>query len=547
MTSTLITNGRIIDGSGNPWYYGDLLIADDRIATIAPPGTIDPTSADVVIDATDRVVSPGFIDILSHSIVPLLTDGRSVSKVTQGVTTEIMGEAWTPAPFGGRIDQPFRSSVRGRIGDAAYEEWDARGRTWERFGDWLSAFAQRGTSVNIGSFVGGGTVRQWGMGLEAGAADAAAIQSMKRMVAESMEDGAFGVATALIYPPDVYTSTEELIAIMQVVAAYKGIHITHMRSEGDDIEDGLAETLRIAQETGVSSEIYHLKAIGRNNWPKMQTIIDRIDEARASGIDITADMYPYEGAGTGLAACLPPWSLADGKRLENLQNPETRARIIDDMVHQKEPWENWGLMIGPENILLAQPEHPDIRKYQGWVVADVANDLGVEWPEAICYLLEKNEHDIFSMYLAMSPENLELQSKQPWITFSTDAGGIDPAEARGKGLVHPRAYGVYTRVLGRYVRDDGWITLEDAIRKCSSAVASRLGLHDRGLLRTGQYADVVVFNPATIIDNGTYIDPHHLSSGVHDVWVNGERVVADGEHTGALPGMRVHGPGYIAR
>lgn len=547
MTNTLIVNGRIIDGSGNPWFYGDLLIEGDKIACIGAPGTIDRSSADVVIDASDHVVSPGFIDIQSHSIIPFLVDGRSLSKVTQGVTTEIMGEAWTPAPFGGLIDLPFRENVRGRIGDAAYEEWAALGQSWSRFGDWLNEFERRGISVNFGSFVGGGTVRQWGMGLEAGDAGDDAIQSMKKMVAESMEDGAFGVATALIYPPDVYTNTEELIEIMRVVAAYNGIHITHMRSEGDEIESGLAETLRIAEETGVSSEIYHLKAIGTKNWPKMQTVIDTVNGARERGIDITADMYPYEGAGTGLASCLPPWCLADGKRLENLQDPEIRARIKDDMVNQKEPWENWGLMIGPENIMLAQPEHPDIRKYQGWFVSDVAKDLGVDWPEAICYLLETNVHDIFTMYMAMSTANLELQSKLPWITFSTDAGGVDPEYARDKGLLHPRAYGVYTRVLGRFVRENGWITLEDAVRKSSSAVASRLGLHDRGLLRTGQYADVIIFDPETIIDAATYTDPHHLSTGVRDMWVNGERVLNSGEHTGALPGMQVRGPGYRAR
>ncbi len=547
MTSTLIINGRIIDGSGNPWFYGDLLIDGDRIARIGAPGTIDQSGADVVIDATDHVVSPGFIDIQSHSIVPIMTEGRVLSKVTQGVTTEIMGEAWTPAPFGGRITDPLSEGVRGRLGDERYEEWDALARTWTRFGDWLNEFERRGTSVNIGSFIGGGTVREWGMGLEAGDASEDAIQAMKKMVAESMEDGAFGVASALIYPPDVYMSTHELIEIMKVVAAYNGIHITHMRSEGDELEQGLTETLKIAEESGVSSEIYHLKAIGTANWPKMRNVIETINAARARGIDITADMYPYEGAGTGLAACLPPWCHADGKRQENLLNPETRARIIDDMVNQKEPWENWGLMIGPENILLAQIAHPDIHKYQGWFVADVAKDLGKDWPETICHLLATNERDIFCMYMAMSTDNLELQAKLPWITFSTDAGGVDPAWATALGLTHPRAYGTYTRVLGRFVREREWITLEDAVRKCSSAVASRLGLRDRGLLHAGQYADVIIFDAKTVTDNATYTDPHHLSTGVRDMWVNGERVLADNEHTGAMPGMQVRGPGYVAR
>lgn len=546
MTSTLIRNGRIIDGTGNPWFYGDVLLAEGRIARIAPPGTIS-DQADVVVDAEGHVVAPGFIDIQSHSIIPFLTDGRAMSKITQGVTTEIMGEGWSPAPFGGKIAAPFSPGTASRTGEEAFAEWDALARTWTRFGDWLAEFECRGTSVNIGSFVGGGTVREFGMGLQEGDATPEAIDAMHKMVAESMEDGAFGIATALIYPPDVYTSTEELIEMMKVVAAYNGVHITHMRSEGDEIERGFAETLRIAVESGVSTEIYHLKAIGPANWPKMQQLIADINAARARGIDITADMYPYEGAGTGLAACLPPWCQADGKRQENLTNPETRARIIADMLSNDGTWENFGGMIGPENVLLAQPDHPDIRKYRGWFLSDVAADLGMDWPEAVCHLLAMNEQNIFCMYMAMSTENLELQAKLPWITFSTDAGGVDPERVSGQGLLHPRAYGTYTRVLGRFVRERSWITLEDAVRKSSGAVASRLGLLDRGLLREGMWADVIVFDPETVIDNATYTDPHHLSTGIRDVWVNGERVVEAGTHNGALPGRRVHGPGYRAR
>lgn len=547
MSTTLIRNGRIVDGTGNAWFYGDLLMADGKIARIAPPGTIDPATADDVVDATGHVVAPGFIDIQSHSITPFLTDGRAVSKITQGVTTEIMGEGWSPAPFGGKISEPWAPGTKTRIGEDAFAEWNELAHGWSRFGDWLAEFEKRGTSVNIGSFVGGGTVREWGMGLQEGDATPEAIESMRKMVAESMEDGAFGIATALIYPPDVYTSTEELIEIMKVVAAYNGVHITHMRSEGDDIENGFAETLRIAEESGVSTEIYHLKAIGPANWPKMKKLIADITAARNRGIDITSDMYPYEGAGTGLAACLPPWCQADGKRQENLTNPETRARVIEDILNNDGTWENFGGMIGPENVLLAQIDHPDIKKYRGWFLADAAKDLGMNWAEAICHLMATNQNNIFCMYMAMSTENLELQAKQPWITFSTDAGGVDPERVRDHGLTHPRAYGTYTRVLGRFVRENGWITLEDAVRKSSGAVASRLGLLDRGLLREGLCADVIVFDPDTVIDNATYSDPHHLSTGIRDVWVNGTRVLQDGEHNGNLPGRRVHGPGYKAR
>lgn len=547
MTTTLIVNGKIIDGTGNPWFYGDVLLSNGRVEQITPPGTIDTSAADDVVDAEGHIVAPGFIDIQSHSIIPFLTDGRAVSKITQGVTTEIMGEGWSPAPFGGKITEPWRQGTKGRIGEEAFAEWEALARNWSRFGDWLTEFGKRGLSVNFGSFVGGGTVREFGMGLQEGAATSEAIDAMRKMVAESMEDGAFGIATALIYPPDVYTSTDELIEIMKVVAAYNGVHITHMRSEGNDLENGFAETLRIAEESGVSTEIYHLKAIGSANWPKMPQLIADINAARARGIDITSDMYPYEGAGTGLAACLPPWCQADGKRQENLTNPETRARVIEDILNPDGTWENFGGMIGPENVLLAQIDHPDIRKYRGWFLSDAAADLGMNWAEAVVHLMSTNVENIFCMYIAMSPENLELQAQQPWIAFSTDAGGVDPERVRDQGLQHPRAYGTYTRVLGRFVRENGWITLEDAVRKSSGAVASRLGLLDRGLLREGLKADVIVFNPDTVIDNATYTDPHHLSTGIRDVWVNGTRVLDNGEHNGNLPGERVNGPGYRAR
>ena len=547
MVSTLIRNGRIIDGSGNAWFYGDVLIQDEHIVKIAAHGTIDPTAIDEVVDASNHVVSPGFIDIQSHSILYFLSDQRSLSKITQGVTTEIMGEGWTPAPFGGHITNPWPQGTRGRIGDDAFADWDTLARGWKRFGDWLNEFERRGTSVNIGSFLGGGTVRQYGMGLHEGDATPEATAAMRKMVAESMEDGAFGVATALIYPPDVYMGTEELIEVMKVVAAYNGVHITHMRSEGDALETGFAETLRIAEESGAATEIYHLKAIGKANWHKMDQLIADISAARECGVDITADMYPYEGAGTGLAACLPPWCQADGLRQVNLTNPEIRARIIADMLDPDSNWENFGLLAGPENVLLAQINHPDIRKYRGWFLADAATDLGMPWPEAVCHLIATNEHDIFCMYMAMGTDNLALQAKQPWITFSTDAGGIDPEPARKMGLLHPRAYGTYTRVLGRFVRDNGWITLEDAVRKSSSAVASRLGLRNRGLLREGMFADVIVFDPATVIDNATYTDPHQLSTGVRDVWVNGTRVLANGEHNGRLPGKQLYGPGHKPR
>lgn len=544
MSDTLIVGGRIIDGTGNPWFYGDVAISGDRIERIAPPGAIDPATASSVIDATDHVVAPGFIDIQSHSIIPFLSDRRSLSKVTQGVTTEILGEGWTPAPFGGKIANAFSGVLVHRLGEEDAAEWERLARTWTRFGDWLADLEQLTVSVNFGSFLGGGTVREFGCGERMGDATEDELDAMTRMVAEAMQDGAFGVATALIYPPNAYSTTPELIAVMKVVARYNGVHITHMRSEGDLIFDGLGETLDIAEATGVATEIYHLKAAGKVNWEKMTGVIHRINDAREAGLDIAADMYPYDGSGTGLAACLPWWVSENGKRHENLHNPEVRTRILAEMRSEDTDWENMGLRTGADNIILADLKKPQNIKYRGWRLSQVATDLGLDWPETIVHLLDSEGTNIFTMYLGMSDENIKMQVKQPWIKFSTDAGGIDPDIMAQHGLVHPRAYGTYTRVLGRFVREYGWLTLEDAIRKSSSSVADRLGLRDRGLLRDGLKADVIVFDPETVIDRATYTDPHHLSVGIRDVFVNGTAVLRDSEHTGAFPGQRVNGPGY---
>lgn len=543
----LITGGRIIDGSGNPWFYGDLAISGETIARVAPPGTIDPSHAAETLDATGHVVAPGFIDIQSHSIVPFLTDRRSLSKVTQGVTTEIMGEMWTPAPFGGQIESVFSGILGGRLRDEDEQEWEALARTWTRFGDWLDEFERRGVSVNIGSFIGGGTVRQYACGFRADPATADEIAVMRQVVAEAMEDGAFGVATALIYPPNAYSTTEELIACMEVVAEHRGVHITHMRSEADLIFDGFAETLEIAEQTGVATEIYHLKVMGKDNWAKMTQIVRQITEARNAGIDIAADMYPYDGGGTGLSSCLPPWTAEDGKLFERIVDPALRPVILAEMVNPDADWENLGLKSGPENVIVADLRQPELLQYRGWTLDRIASDLGMPWPEAVLHLLAAEQHRIFTMYRGMTERNIELQVKQPWIKISTDAGGYDPVAWEPLGPTHPRTYGTYTRVIGRFVREYGWLTLEDAVRKCSSAVADRLGLRDRGMLRDGMKADIVVFDPETVNDVATYVDSHQLSIGIRDVLVNGTAVLHDGQHTGAMPGQRVNGPGYRPR
>ncbi len=546
MTDVLIVNARIVDGTGNPWFYGDVALSGKRIERIAPPGAIDRATASSVIDAAGHVVCPGFIDIQSHSIIPWLTDRRSVSKVTQGITTEILGEGWTPAPIGGENLSAFGGTLLAK-GEDFSDEWETRGKGWTRFADWLRDIESRTVSVNFGSFLGGSTVRRYGMADRIGDASPDEIALMRQVTDEAMLDGAFGVATALIYPPNAFSTTEELVATMEVVARHNGVHITHIRSEGDHIMDGLDECLEIAERTGVATEIYHLKAAGRANWTKMTEVIERITEARARGLDVGADMYPYDGAGTGLEACLPPWADEDGRLQEHIRDPQKREAILAEMRNPSGDWEAMGNVNGPESVLLAQFQEPANKRFQGHTVADVAEELGLPWPETILELLQREGRNIFCMYMMMSEDNLRLQFAQPWIKFGTDAGGIDPERDAARGLVHPRAYGTYTRILGRYVREAGWLTLEDAVRKASSAVADRLGLRDRGLLREGMYADVVIFDPETVIDRATYTDPHHLSEGIRDVFVNGTAVVRDGLHTNASPGMRLNGPGHVAR
>lgn len=534
----LIIGARVIDGTGNPWFYGDVAIKGDRVAAVTAAGLIDPASANEVVAAAGKVVCPGFIDIQSHSIVPLLTDGRSLSKVTQGVTTEIMGEDWTPAPFGGRITTPFHEGQRRYVGDT-FDEWMERARGWTRFGDWLEAIARQGASVNFGSFVGGSTVREFGMGHDRGDPSLPEIQAMQQMLTDAMDDGAFGLATALIYPPGAFAGFEELVALCELVAGHRGVHVTHIRSEEDRIIEALAEAIEIARRTGVATEIYHLKVAGKRNWDKLPRVIEMIDEARAEGLDIGADMYPYEAAGTGLAACVPPWASEGDRLFDNLNDPQIRAQIRAEMLAPTGDWENFAGIAGPENIQIAALGRPEHKQYEGLRLSEIAQMRDQDWVDAALDLLAAEGQNIFTFYFMMSEDNIREQMQQPWMKFGTDAGGLDPKVAAQRGLAHPRAYGTYPRILGRFVREPRATTLEDAIRKMSSAVAERLGLRDRGLLREGMKADVVVFDPEAVTDHATYTEPHQLSTGIEHVWVNGESVLHHGKHTGALPGSRV--------
>jgi len=539
MMDALIRGARVVDGTGNPWFYGDVAIDGDKIGAITPAGRLDPANAATVVEAAGHIVCPGFIDIQSHSIIPLMEDPKCLSKITQGVTTEIMGEAWTPAPFGGEITDPMRGSLL----FTGLPEWTERIRTWARFRDWLDAMAARGVSPNIGSFLGGGTLRQYAKGMALGDATADERATMRRIMAEAMEDGAFGVSYALIYPPDAYVGTDELVDVCEVVGRYGGVYITHLRSEADQFLEGLAEALAIGRRANLPVEVYHLKAAGRANWGKMDAAMEMINAARAAGQDVAADMYPYIAGGTGLSSVLPASAAADGKLYDNLRDPVTRATLRQAALHPDGTWEAMGTLAGPEGIVPVGLQRAELRHYNGQKLSDIAADWGKDWLDTAMDLLAAEGQRITSVYFMMTEENVKRQLQQPWMKISTDAGGVDPAWAAPRGPTHPRAYGTYPRVLGKYVREEGVLTLEDAVRKMTSAVADRIGLHDRGILRTGAAADVVIFDPASIGDRATFAEPHQLSVGVRDVWVNGARVVQNGTHTGATPGRIVNGPG----
>ncbi len=533
----IIERGRIVDGTGAAWFEGDLAITGDRIVAVTRAGRLRESRAKERVDARGHVVAPGFIDIQGQSVYQfLLGDGRVLGKVTQGVTTEILGEGDSPAP----------------VSDKALSDIDpadtltltiAKRYTGTRsFDRWLRDMEAHGISVNAGSFMGAGTLRQYGMAQAQGPADAAALASMQAAAAQGMRDGAFGIASALIYPPGNYASTDELIALSKAIAPLGGVYITHMRGEGDGLLDALDEAIRIGHDGGVPVEIYHLKAGGVRNWSKGPRAIAKIDSARAAGLDIQADMYPYQAGGTGLTACLPPWASADGKLFSNLADPAVRARIRAEMEHQTFAWEPLCELTTPDGVLIAELKSPSLKAYGGLRLSAIAKALGKDWIETVMHLIATEHSRVETLYFMMSEENVRLNLRQPWIKIGTDADGLDPDSATG--LAHPRSYGTYPRILGRYVRDEHVLTLEDAIRKFTSAVATRLAIPDRGILKPGMMADIVIFDPNTVGERATFERPHQLSVGVRDVWVNGTRVLRDSRHTGAKPGRALRGPGY---
>ena len=535
---TVITGGRIVDGTGNAWFYGDVGISGGRIARITPAGMLSRVPAQRRIDARGLVVAPGVIDIQAHSEEQLLAgDSRVVGMITQGVTTMIMGEGETPGQMSAAMFTDYLKSGDTTLAPLLRTFIGPRG-----FGEWLRAMERHTASVNFGSFLGAGGVRQYAKNMAQGAPTPAELDTMRTVVRQAMRDGAFGVASALIYPPGNYASTEELIEQAKTMAPYGGVYITHMRSEGDRLVEAVDEALRIGREGGVPVEIYHLKAAGVKNWPKMRTVIAKIDSARAAGQDVTVDQYPYTAGGNNLSSCIPPWAHADGKLLDRLRDPATRSKIKTEMMDENANFESLCLGATPQGVEVVGFTVDSLKKYEGKRLPEIATAWNKDWTDALMDLTLAERNRLGQIIFIASDSNIAIQVKLPYMKFGTDAAGYDPDSS--KSAVHPRSYGTYPKILGRYVREYRWLTLEDAVRKMTGATAARLSIRDRGELKEGWYADVMIFDPNTIIDRATYEQPHQLSVGVRHVLVNGVPVVADGKATGAKPGRVVRGPGY---
>jgi N-acyl-D-amino-acid deacylase len=522
----VVRGGMLYDGSGGPAYRADLCLRGDRIAAI---GELAAARARDVIDASGLAVAPGFVNMLSWATDDLIVDPRSASDIRQGVTTEIFGEGQSYGPWNAEM----KLRRRAMQGDVRFEI------EWTTLAEYLAHLERRGIAPNVASFVGTGTIREHVMGLGDGRPSPAQLEAMRQLVRGEMENGALGIGSSLIYAPDSFHSTEDLIELALVAARHGGRYITHMRSEGDRLLEAVDETIRIAREASLPAEIYHLKAAGESNWPKLTAVIEKVEAARRDGVRLTADMYTYTAGATGFDACLPPWSRDGGwpKTFERIRDGETRARILEEMRTRGLGWENLCLLAGsPERLKLVAFRNPALKPLTGRTLAEVAAARGRSPEDTILDLVLEDGTRVGVVFFLMSEENVRRQIRLPWVSFGSDAGSIAPEGAFLKSSTHPRTYGNFARLLGRYVRDERLVPLEEAVRRLSALPAENLGLDRRGRLALGHFADVVVFDPAQIADRATFEAPHQLAVGVRHVLVNGVPVLRDAIHTGAKPG-----------
>ena len=529
----IIRNGLVYDGTGAPPVAANVAVLGDRIAAI---GALEGARGRTEIDAAGQAVAPGFINMLSWADQSLLVDGRSQSGVRQGVTLEIFGEGWSMGP----INATMKEELIAEQGDLRFEV------PWTTLGEYLEHLESQGVSTNVASFVGATTVRIHEVGYADREPTPEELARMQALVRQAMREGALGLGTSLIYAPAFYAKTPELIALTRAAAEYGGMYISHIRSEGARLLESVDELITIAREANVPAEIYHLKAAGREHWSKMDAAIQKIEDARASGLRITADMYTYEAGATGLDAAMPPWVQEGGHEAwaARLKDPAIRARLRLEMTTPTDEWENFFVGAGPEGMILTGFRSEALKPLTGRTLAEVAAMRGTSPEEAAMDLVIEDGSRVGTVYFLMSEENVARQLRLPWVSLGSDAGSMAPEGPFLGSNPHPRAYGNFARWLGKYVRDEQLVPLEEGIRRMTSLPADNLGLADRGRLAPGQMADVVVFDPATIRDHATFDKPHQYSTGVAHVFVNGVAVLRDGEHTGATPGRVVRGPGY---
>src|SRR5438876_7880118 len=533
----IIRAGTVYDGTGDEPQHVDVAIRGDRIVGI---GDFKSAKAKTVVDANGLAVAPGFINMLSWSTESLIEDGRSQSEIQQGVTTEIMGEGESMGPVNDRIREHMLREQK----DIHYEI------KWSTLAEYLRYLEARGVSCNVASFIGATTIREYVIGFEDKAPTAQQLDQMRELVRKEMEAGALGIGTSLIYPPAFYAKTDELIELCKVAAKYQGKYISHMRSEGNRLLEALDELIRISREAGIPAEVYHIKAAGQQNWSKIDKLLSRIEAARKEGLRIAANMYTYTAAGTGLDACLPPWTEDGGypALFKRLRDPATREKIKVQVQTPSDEWENMYLAAGsPEHILLSEFKSQKLKPLTGKTLAEVAKTRGKDPIDTAMDLIAEDESRIGTIYFMISEENIKKELAKPWISFGSDEASQAPEGVFLKSNPHPRAYGNFARVLGKYVRDEKVLPMSDAIHRLSGLPATNLGLDHRGFLKQGMFADVVVFDPATIADRATFEKPHQYAVGVKHVFVNGVQVLKDGEHTGAKPGRALWGPGKITR